>query len=166
MNLSFIYIPEIFGVSIEVYAILLILGVPLYFFWRWLFHKFMTTGRKRIFVIWLSTLISTPLIYIGLVLLLIFGMYSYPKRDFDKSSWFNEPEGRFEMASDLIKSNILIGKDTNQLKQILGSSNWQDDTTKEWSYEMGMGGGYFSNILNVKFQNNKVVKVEHEKIDD
>lgn len=30
-------IPEVFGVSIEVYFILLILGLTTYFFWRWLF---------------------------------------------------------------------------------------------------------------------------------
>ena len=79
-------------------------------------------------------------------------------------------EGRFEMASDIIKSKMLIGKDTAQVKQILGEPAWGGDTTKVWTYDMGFGGSGFGSLfhnLNLQLDNKgKVISVEHIKIRD
>ena len=40
-------IPELFGVSIEVYFILIFLSVPTYFFWRWVLKKFISDDKSR-----------------------------------------------------------------------------------------------------------------------
>lgn len=57
-------IPELFGVSIEVYFILLLLCVPTYFFWRWLLKKFIAYDKSRKIATLTATIFSTPFIYL------------------------------------------------------------------------------------------------------
>lgn len=68
------------------------------------------------------------------------------------------------MANSIIDSKILIRKDTNQVKQILGKPTLQNDFTKEWIYDMGMGGGglgfLFHNLI-FKFNSYRVTAVLH-----
>lgn len=175
MTLVLLDIPIIFGLSIEVYFILLIIAIPTFFFWRWLLKKYIKVGKTRKIATWSATLIVTPIIYVGLIMLFIFGMTYTPSKDFDKSQWLTDKEGRFQMASDIISSKMLIGKDTNQVKQMLGEptwgsdSTWRPDTVNTWSYDMGMGGGglgfLFHNLV-IKFEKEKVVAVEHSEIRD
>ena len=170
MTLTLLDIPVIFGLSIEVYFILLIIAIPTFFFWRWLLKKYIKVDRTRKIATWSATLIGTPIIYVGLIILFMFGMSYKPSKDFDKSQWLTDKEGRFQMAGDLVKSKILIGKDTTQIKQILGDPTWGGDTTQEWTYDMGFGGGMFSSLfhnLNLTFdKKGKVISVEHVKIRD
>ncbi len=64
-----------------------------------------------------------------------------PSKNFNKSQWLTDKEGRFQMASAIIESKMLIDKDTIQIKQILGEPTWGGDTTHVWTYDMGFGGG-------------------------
>lgn len=175
MTLIFLDIPVILGLSIEVYFILLIIAIPTFFFWRWLLKKYIKVDRTRKIATWSATLIVTPIIYVGLIMFFMFGMTYTPSKHFDKSQWLSDKEGRFQMAGDIISSNMLLGKDTNQVKQILGEptwgsdSIWRHDTVNTWAYDMGMGGGglgfLFHNLI-IKFDKEKVVAVEHAKISD
>jgi hypothetical protein len=73
------------------------------------------------------------------------------------------------MAGDIIDSKMLIGKDTNQVRQILGDATWGMNNDSSFVYDMGFGGGglgFMFHHLVVKFDNNKVVSVEHAKIRD
>ena len=73
------------------------------------------------------------------------------------------------MGDDIVKKNILIGKDTNQVKQLLGQPTWQDSLNTSWTYDMGMGGGglgFLFHNLSVQFDKAKVVKVDHIRIKD
>ena len=73
------------------------------------------------------------------------------------------------MANNIIKSKMLIGNDTNQIKQMLGEPTRSAGTTVQWTYDMGMGGGglgFIFHSLLVKFKNQKVFSVEHGKISD
>lgn len=170
MTLTFLDIPVIFGLSIEVYFILLIIAIPTFFFWRWLLKKYIKVDRTRKIATWSATLIGTPIIYVGLIMLFMFGMTYTPSKDFDKSQWLSDKEGRFQMAGDIIESKMLIGKDTTHVKQTLGEPTWGGDTTKVWSYDMGFGGGglgFLFHHLNLKLDNGgKVTSVEHVKIRD
>ena len=162
-------IPVFFGVSIEVYFILLIIAVPTFFISRWVLKKFIKIDKIRRIFTWVTTIILTPIIYIGLISLFIFWMAYTPSKDFDKSQWFADRESRFEMADDIIKTEMLIGKDTNQVKQILGDPNLCGDTTLIWTYDMGTGGGvigFMDHTLQIQFKNNKVEWVKHAKIRD
>jgi len=175
MTLTLLDIPVIFGLSIEVYFILLIIAIPTFFFWRWLLKKYIKVDRIRKIATWSATLIGTPIIYVGLIMLFMFGISYTPSKDFDKSQWLTDKEGRFQMAGDIIKSRMLIGKDTNQIKQLLGDPTWRSDTTYQaelrnsWFFDMGMGGGglgfMFHNLI-VKFDKHKVVDVKHGKTQD
>ena len=175
MTLTLLNIPGLFGLSIEVYFILLIIAATTFFFWRWLLKKLINDDQKRKIFTWFATIILSPVIYSGLISLLIFGINYTPSKDFEKSQWLTDREGRFEMADDIIRSKILINKDTNQVKQILGNPTWTSDTTYQkelknsWFYDMGMGGGglgfMFHNLI-VKFDKDRVVAVEHGETQD
>lgn len=169
MTTSLLNIPVIFGASIEVYFILLIIAIPTFLFWRWIFRKYIKTDKTRKIVTWAVTLITTPFIYIGLILLFVVWMTYTPSKDFDQTKWQTDKEKRFQMANDIIKTNMLIGKDTNQVKQILGVPTRDRSTTGVWTYDIGYGGGglgFLFHHLHLKLENNKVVSVEHIEIHD
>ena len=88
-------IPVFFGVSVEVYLILIVLSIPTYLIWRWLLKKYIKVDRTRKIATWTATIIATPLIYVGLILLWIFSISYYPNRDFDKQKWFGDKDKRY-----------------------------------------------------------------------
>lgn len=162
-------IPVFFRMGIEVSFILLLISIPTYFFWRWVFRKRIVDKTKRNITSLVSTIILTPVIYLGLIGILIYLISREPSSDFDKSKWLTDREGRFAMGDDIVKKNILIGKDTNQVKQLLGQPTWQDSLNTSWTYDMGMGGGglgFLFHNLSVQFDKAKVVKVDHIRIKD
>ena len=170
MTHTLLDIPVIFGLSIEVYFILLIIAIPTFFFWKWLLKKYIRVDKTRKIATWSATLILSPIIYLGLIMLFMLSMTYTPSKNFEKSQWLTDKEGRFQMAGDIIKSNMLIGKDTNQVKQILGDPTWGSDTTRTWTYDMGYGGGglgFLFHHLNLTLDNNgKVITAEHVEIRD
>ena len=170
MTLDFLYIPVIFGLSIEVYFILFFIFISTFFFWKWILKKYIKVDKTRKIATWLATLIVTPVIYNGLIILFIFWISYTPSKNFDKSQWLTDKEERFQMADDIIKSKIIIGKDTNQVKQILEEPPWRDNKAKKWTYEMGCGGGglgfLFHNLdLNLD-KKGIVISVVHIEIRD
>ena len=116
-----------------------------------------------------STVVLTPIIYVGLIGIFIYFITREPSSDFDKSKWLTDKGGRFSMGDDIVKSKILLGKDTNQVKQLLGQPTWQDSLNTSWTYDMGNGGGglgFLFHNLSVHFDREKVVKVDHIRIKD
>lgn len=161
-------VPVFFGLSIEVYFILLLISIPTYFFWCRVFKNRITDKTKRNVSVWISTIVLTPIIYVGIIGIFIYFITREPSSDFDKLKWLTDKEGRFSMGDDIVKSKMLLGKDTNQVKQLLGQPTWQDSLNVSWTYDMGFGGGFgflFHN-LSINFDKNKVVKVEHSRIQD
>src|SRR4030095_168385 len=117
---TLLYIPSILGMSVEVYFFLLILGVPTFFVWRWFLKKFIINNRTRKIATWTATIIATPLIYSGIIMLWLFSMSYYPTHDFDKEKWSANKEKRYELSGDNIESKMLIGKTKSEVRQILG----------------------------------------------
>jgi len=162
---TLLYIPTILGVSIEVYFILFVLGFPTFFLWRWLLKKFIKVDRIRKIASWVATLIATPLIYIGIIVLLFFIMSYYPTHDFDKEKWFTDEEKRYEMSDNIIESNMLIGKTKTEIQQILGDGH-NSDQSDGWYYYLGYRPGFANidpDVLYIEFKNGKVIKVEQHK---
>ena len=162
---TLVYIPTIFGVSIEVYFILIFLGVPTFIIWRWILKKFIKNNKSRKIATWIATIFLTPMIYAGLIALLIILINYYPSHKFDKIKWFVEKEKRYEMSEDIINSRMLIGRTKVEVQQILGyegNTNQSDD----WYYDLGFKPGLFNidpDVLEVEFKFGKVVKVgQHE----
>ncbi len=162
---TLLYIPTILGVSIEVYFILFVLSFPTFFLWRWLLKKFIKVDRIRKIASWVATLIATPLIYIGIIVLLFFIMSYYPTHDFDKEKWFTDEEERYEMSDNIIESNMLIGKTKTEIQQILGDGD-NSDQSDGWYYYLGYRPGFANidpDVLYIEFKNGKVLKVEQHK---
>ena len=81
----------------------------------------------------------------------------------------SNPHDRYQMADDIISDKILIGKNSNQVKQLLGKSNLVRATPKQWEYDMGMGGGglgFTFHKLAVTFNQDTVATVSWVRIDD
>lgn len=170
MTLNFLYIPVIFDLSIEVYFILLFIFIPTFLFWQWMLKKYIKTDKTRKITTWLATLIMMPIIYFGLIILLTFWMSYTPSKNFDKTQWLADKKERYQMADDIIESNMLIGKDTSLVKQILGEPLWRDETAKQCTYDMGSGGGglgfLFHNLVLNLDKKGIVISVKHIKIRD
>lgn len=175
MTFFTLYLSLIFELGVEVYFILLALGIPTYFFWRWIFRKYLKTGKSTKIATWVATLITTPVLYLLVIQLFILALFYTPSRDFNKKQWLTDRESRFEMADDILESKLLIDRDSNQVKEILGEPNrnietWQNNRDKlTWTYDMGMGVGglgFLFHNLSVEFKNDKVINVTHIEIQD
>jgi uncharacterized protein HemY len=47
--------PVIFGSSLEVYAIMIVIAIPTFFFWRWVLKKYIKDYKRRTIFIWFFT---------------------------------------------------------------------------------------------------------------
>lgn len=149
----------LFGISIEVYIINLIMGIFLYLILRVLSKKYDLKFLKKNPLKILITISLTPLIYISLILLFIFYTSYYPNRKFDQRNWISNEEKRYEMANNLIESKILIAKTKKEIVEFLGST---DTSGVNVYYDIGFLPGLINidpDILLVEFKNGKVIKV-------
>lgn len=119
-------------ISIEVYAILLLLAIPVFFFWRFVLKKFVSMTRIRKILTWLLTLMTTPLLYMGLVFLLITAVTYYPRYDFDQEKRRADPEQRYEMSQDMIESKMLLAKTKEEVKELLGEPDSADGALRTY----------------------------------
>src|SRR5437868_7357741 len=101
---SFICTILVLSLGIEVYVFLIIIAIPVFFIWRWVFRKFIHTGRKLRFATWIATIFATPIIYIGFFLLFFLSIEHYPKRNFDQKEWLTNKDERYELSDHLIDS--------------------------------------------------------------
>lgn len=169
-------LPVILGLSIEVYFILFLVGVINYFFFRWLFTAIIKVDKvTREGVTWILTIAGTPILYVALVILFFHATSYTPSLDFEAELWATQTHKRFQMAEDLIDSEVLMGKDTTQVKDLLGDPGrygrciWKKNSVNTWTYSMGAGGGvlgFLSHELALKFDQNKVIQAEHFEIND
>ena len=159
--ITLIYLQTIFGIHISNYIIMLLIAIPAFFIWRYVFKKFISVIRTRKMVTWTATLISAPLIYMGIVQLFFFGLSYYPTHDFNKEKWFSDREKRYEVFEDIIESEMLIGKTKTEVRQILGDEN-NSDESDYWRYNIGYVPAFFCmdpTWLDIDFKNGKVIRV-------
>ena len=160
------------GISFENIGIYILIGIPTFFILRRLLKKFIKLNLYRNLATWILTLVLTPLLFLGVVSIYLYLLFHIPSRKFNKNSWRSETAKRFQMSDDIIKSEIFIGKDTTQIKDLLGDTNqkYQDSLQQfHWIYEMGEGGGglgFLFHHLEIKFKNNKAVLIQHIEIRD
>jgi hypothetical protein len=161
-----LFIPTIFGFDIELYIILIILGIPTFYFWRWLLKKFISVSKTRKIWTWIATIIFTPIIYVGIVLLIFFRMEYYPNKSFDKQTWLQDTHKRYELSKDIIESKMLIGKTKSEVRQLLGDDAGNKDSFDTWYYGLGIRpefGNIDDSYLLIEFKNDKVINVEQHK---
>jgi hypothetical protein len=162
---TLLILPEFLGISIEVYFIILILAIPTFYIWRWIFKKHIEDKNKLNITTLVATIIATPLIYVGIIMLWIFSISYYPSKEFDKQKWISDKEKRYELSKEIIESEMLIGKTKSEVKQILGNEE-NDENSDLWNYYLGFKPGLFGidpDVLDIEFKNGKVIKVgQHE----
>lgn len=109
-------------------------------------------------ILWITTIVSTPLIYMGFIFLWITIATHYPQRDFNQEQWFKDKEIRYEYADDLVDNNKLIGQTKAQIIELLGEPDYETETTI--TYYIGFSPKHFIGIdpdwLEIVFENGKV----------
>lgn len=78
---------------------------------------------------WLTTILGTPIIYFGLLFAWLLISSSYESKKFIKKDWAENTESRYEYVDDLIKNEKLIGLSRIELNNMLGESDYEDDST-------------------------------------
>jgi hypothetical protein len=158
-------LPSLFGISIDVYFILIVISIPTYYICRWLLKKCIQVDKTRKIATWTTTLIATPIVYFGLVLLWLISISYYPTSDFDKQKWFANKESRYEISEDIIESKMLIGKTKLEVRELLGDEGNKEESD-HWDYYLGFRPGFAimdPDILDIEFKDGKVFKVgQHE----
>jgi hypothetical protein len=141
-----------------------IVSISLVFILVWLFVK--TIDKRK----WLTLLVSlalTPIAYFYVVypMINIFSSYHHEKY-FNVEAWEENPELRFEMQNHIVKDSLLIGKQKDDVKLLLGEAEWYgwDDSIKansqdKWNYNLGFKPGAFNKnqeCIELIFENNIV----------
>ena len=108
------------GFGGAVFLIFLVIGIPIFLFWRWILKKLNHKGGRRI-MIWILTLITTLVFYIVFVVTFIYIADYYPDRDFDKQLWRTAKATRYEYSHNLIDSKMLLGDSKTEVLQLLGN---------------------------------------------
>ncbi|RNI27506.1 hypothetical protein EFA69_15380 [Rufibacter immobilis] len=162
---TLLYLPTIFGISLDVYLIMILLGVPTFAFFRWVLKKFIINTRTRRITTWATTIVATPVIYMGLIMLLLKSLSYHPRYDFKRERWMAAKEKRYELSSDIIDSKMLLGKTKPEVRQLLGDEG-NTDLSDHWNYYLGFRPGFANidpDVLDIEFKDGKVVKVgQHE----
>jgi len=149
----------------EVFPILGIIGLIVFFFSKWILKKRIKEERYRNFLSAGATFVCTPIIYVTLVLSILFSDSYYTKIEFNQSEWMSNPEERFMMSEDIIDSRMLIGKTQEEVKQILGSEFSQFEAYRI-NYYIGFVPGMFRidpDVLEIRFANGVVAEVKQRE---
>lgn len=135
-----------------------------------LFFRFLKFNKKyRLIVFIASTVALVPAIYLVFVKFIVFAINYEPSQKFDKEQWQQQPDKRWQMADDLINRELLIGKDTNGIQEMLGGNYQRYPGDSVWRYDMGTGGGglgFSFHSLFVIVKSGKVVSVSRARIND
>lgn len=160
---------DFFELPVSVYAKLFLAGISVILFCRWLSIKLVKAGRQKAHIVNITRLIYACFTYAAFVWLVL-NVITYEKQViFNRQKWIAEKSRRHEMAEDLINSNILSGKDSNVVKQILGEPASRIDSVQNWNYYLGTGGGGFGftmHSLVIEFKGDSVKNVFHYRITD
>ncbi|WP_460218650.1 hypothetical protein [Psychroserpens sp. MEBiC05023] len=134
-----------------------------------------TIDRRK----WLTVLVSlalTPLVYFYAVypMINIFSNYHHQKY-FSSQLWNDKPALRYEMADDMMASNLLIGMSKADVKTQLGNYEWlswndenKSHDSNKWNYALGIEPGAFNTekeCIELIFKDDKVIEVKPFKDD-
>lgn len=156
---------QILGIDMKVFLIVVILLGLILFFSLNNRRKNRIVGKKKglkIFIFGILILAST-----FFLIELISGVSArvFPReyqKSFDKDAWHDLKGLRYEMRTDLVKSEILIDKNKSELTDLLGEPD-RTGTANSWIYDLGVskaGFGWQYNELKIHFQNAKVIRTE------
>ena len=88
---------------------------------------------------------------------------------FNKERWNSNKNERWRMGNDLINQQLLIGKDTNQVIEIIGRPTYRKDSIRLWQYDLGSsahGFGIAIYNMSLQYEGNKVITARLSKYID
>ncbi len=142
--------------------ILVLLAVPIYLVWRWIFSKKISSSRTNVFVSICTTIITLFIFYFGFIFLLTFGVRDKNlSTKFDSTKWFEEENDRIFMADDIVNSKVFLGKDTSHVRHVLGASDQSTDSSIVYSLGISGGLSMMYHELVIKHEKGKVSSVIH-----
>lgn len=158
-----------FELPASVYLKILIAFIAVIIFSRWLAKKMINAGKSKAYTNNAKTLIYSGFAYVAFVWL-VFNVITYERQTkFNQDKWMAEKNKRYEMAADLIQSGIVAGKDSIEVKSLIGEPDLRNVASQIWNYNMGEGGGGFGFTLHyllVEFKGDTVSHVLHHEIVD
>ncbi len=89
----------------------------------------------------------------------------FRNKKFDIDEWKSNPDERFKMARDIVKSRVLIGKGKNDVLNILTDDCKNCDVSSDsWMYYMRFDDKYkgrdmYIEVLDIEFKNDTVYSV-------
>ena len=85
----------------------------------------------------------------------------YTEIPFDNEIWKADKENRFIMSKDLIDSGILIGKNLNEVTELLGDEydSYSENTISYYLGFIPSPGNLDPDLLELTFENDKVIKI-------
>jgi len=106
------------------------------------------------------------LIVLGAILFMALAVWMgqekpYPRAVFSVQAWHTTPAERFQMAENMIDTNILIGKTKAEVSALLGDDYYKY-TDDHWGYYLGFVPRNFSidpDVLAVEFKDDTVLNV-------
>lgn len=139
-----------------------------------LLFLFLKTVDKRKWLVFIISLIATPLVYFYVFypFLNIISSYHHQKY-FNSETWKEQPSLRYEMMNATIKSDTLIHMNKTKIQSVLGQAEWLtwNETEKQhdsnrWNYGLGIKPGAFNNnreCAELIFKNDKVISINTYK---
>jgi hypothetical protein len=107
--------------SPEVPIIILVLAIPIYFLCKWGLNKWgIGNPKNRKLTAIIPTIILSPIAYVGIIVIWIMTASYYPTQKFNKAEWDNNIEERYTMSTNIIRSEMLIGKTKEEVIELLG----------------------------------------------
>lgn len=142
-------------------SILYLFSIPVYYLIHSLLKKWITNKILRILVLWLLTIVSTPVFFISCIVLFFMVINYYPKHAFTANRWAKEKDTRYEIEDDLIDSKLLIGKSKAEVIQLLELEG-NEIKSDSWRYFTGKKPGlnFRSSVLKVDYKAGKVKKAD------
>jgi hypothetical protein len=140
------------------------IGVGVFFISRRILRKQIKSVSTRKILIWLATIILTPILFVGLAWIVVFVWTYYPNKDFNQNDWQANQYKRYEYSASIIDSRILVGRSKRQVRELLGPGEYNADPDT-FKYDLGDQPDIFGidePFLFVYFENGKVARVEKQ----
>jgi len=160
--------------DIAVIIIVLVLTIIIYVIVSNYFKTKIKSNKYRILVSIIISSFIGLILYVISVTVTIYFLFREKSREFERKNWILSGEdmekrlSRYEMIDDLIDERLLDGKDSLQVKEIIGNPDVRNRENNSWEYDSGTGSGlgFVDHYLEVHFKNGKVFKVIHKRIED
>lgn len=111
--------------------------------------------------------IRNKLIKVFILSMTIFLIACNGDKKFEKVEWNKNPNERYKMTNDLINSNLIIGMNKKNVRDLLSNDcKYCDDKSNAWMYYLGEGkntSDFKWEVLDVEFKSDTVFSVSIRK---